>query len=430
MSNKFIYTLSECPSLEWPRTEVGANGEMYSEVINSNLTIPDGFIVSSVACTNYYENNRNINETVKSQILENIKCLETKLGKTFGSSENPLFLSVRTKSRFAVPGVMSAILYLGINESIAESVATESGNSLWIYDCYKTFIETYSVAVHGISPERFKEILENFKFTNGISSDANLSTQNIKSIIDLYKSEYRNKTGHDFPNEPSVQLFNAIKAGFDSWDNPEANEYREEYATPFATGVAITIQPMIYTTRDNECGSGTVYTRNPETGEKTISGKYYSGPNKKMFDISNTNVISDLFPTVYRQMKHIVDVVENHWHGIQKVDFAVQANTVYIIGVHNCKQTPYIAVKLACEYVEEGIMTEQQASYALSPKEIYELQKRDDLEEDFKIKFERVYGWAKANDEFGILARDLARLADAEKYKDTSVEFNAEDINF
>ena len=348
----------------------------------------------------------------------------------FGNVENPLLVSVRTRARGFMPNLMKTILYLGINDTIANSMAIKSGNAVWIYDCYKTFVQTYSVAVKGIPLENFENIEKNFKHTNGISCNRQFSADELKCIVDLFKAEYRTKTGTAFPDDPYVQLFNAIEGGFASWDNPEANTYRKENDIPFASGVAITIQSMIYTTRDSECGEGVVYTRCPESGEKTMAGHYCSGPQKDYYDLKTANEISDLFPAVYRQLKTIVDVVEKTWRTIEEIHFAVQSNTVYIMAIKRAQTTPYISVKLACDFVDEGLLTEHDAAHLLSPAEIHELKKQENLDPDFKSKFERVYGWAMANDDFGFLARELSRLEYADKDKDVSVEFNAEDINF
>lgn len=430
MNNKLVCSLNDIDALDAAWTYVGCLSEMYRGVVRANLTIPNGFTILKDASVSYYENNKNIEDAIRTQILDSIKELIGNHGEMFGNVENPLLISVRTRARGFMPNLMKTILYLGINDTIANSMAMQSGNAIWVYDCYKTFVQTYSVAVKGIPLENFENIEKNFKNTDGNSCDKQFDADELKCLVDLFKTEYKAKTGTTFPDDPYVQLFNAIEGGFASWDNPEANAYRRENDIPFASGVAITIQSMIYTTKDSECGEGVVYTRCPESGEKIMTGHYFSGPKKNLFNIDSTNKMFDLFPVIYRQIKNIVEIVEKEWLYINEIHFAVQANTVYIMNIKRPTLTPFIAVKLACDFVDEGLLTERDASYMVHPEQLYELKKQEDLDSEFKEKFERVYGWAVAYDEYDFLEREMSRLSFADKNEGVKIEFNAEDINF
>lgn len=430
MSTKFIYTLNECAMLNDAQYEVGADGEMLGEAIKANLPIADGFVITTNACTHYYENERSFSHEMRAQVFEYIDWLEQKLGQKMDFDQNPLLVAVRAKSRFSIPGLMDTVLYVGITDSIAETVATQSGDGRWIYSCYKMLIETYSAAVEGIPTERFKRITERFKADNGIVSDADLSVSDLKKLVGLYKQEYKNVTMHSFPTAGTTQLFNTIKAAFDSWDSLEANAYRKANDIPYAMGLAVAIQTMVCPIKNEECGAGTLYPRDPETGEKVLRGEYRSGPAQKIFDIREAGEMADRFPVVYRQLKDIAKKVDEHWLGTRKVDFAVQDNMVYVTKASYCNLSPVAMVMLACELVDQGVVSEQQAAYALTAKQIYELQTRRDLDEDFKVKFERVYGWAKAHDTHNFLERELTAAADVDKYNDVGVEFDPKDIDF
>ncbi len=371
--HKYVYLFSE-GNAEM-RNLLGGKGANLAEMTNIGLPVPQGFTITTEACTQYYEDGREINEEIQSQINEYITKMEEITGKKFGDKENPLLVSVRSGARASMPGMMDTILNLGLNEEVVETLAEKSGNPRWAYDCYRRFIQMYSDVVMEVGKKYFEELIDKMKEEKGVKLDVELTAEDLKELAEQFKAEYKAKIGSDFPSDPKEQLMGAVKAVFRSWDNPRANVYRRDNDIPYSWGTAVNVQSMAFGNMGDDCGTGVAFTRDPATGEKGLFGEFLT--NAQGEDVvagvrtpMHINEMEEKFPEAFKQFKEVCNTLENHYRDMQDMEFTVEHGKLYMLQTRNGKRTAQAALKIACDLVDEGMRTEEEAVLMIDPRNL------------------------------------------------------------
>ncbi len=373
MSRKWVYLFSEGDGSM--RELLGGKGANLAEMTKLGLPVPQGFTVSTEACTQYYEDGKQINAEIQEQILENIKKLEEIAGKKFGDSENPLLVSVRSGARASMPGMMDTILNLGLNETVVEVMAKKSGNARWAWDCYRRFIQMYSDVVMEVGKKYFEELIDEMKEKKGVTQDVDLTAEDLKELAMQFKAEYKSKIGADFPTDPIEQLMGAVKAVFRSWDNPRANVYRRDNDIPYSWGTAVNVQMMAFGNMGDDCGTGVAFTRDPATGEKKLMGEFLTNAQGEdvVAGVRTPMPIAQMeekFPAAYKQFVEVCATLENHYRDMQDMEFTVENEKLYMLQTRNGKRTAQAALKIACDLVDEGMRSEQEAVAMIDPRNL------------------------------------------------------------
>ena len=373
MSKKYCYLFTEGNANM--RELLGGKGANLAEMTNIGLPVPQGFTISTEACTQYYEDGRQINPDIMAEIEEYIVKMEGITGKKFGDKENPLLVSVRSGARASMPGMMDTILNLGLNEDVVETMAAKSGNARWAYDCYRRFIQMYSDVVMEVGKKYFEELIDKMKADRGVKQDVELTADDLKELAEQFKAEYKSKIGEDFPSNPKDQLMGAIKAVFRSWDNPRANVYRRDNDIPYSWGTAVNVQMMAFGNMGDDCGTGVAFTRDPATGEKKLMGEFLK--NAQGEDVvagvrtpMPITQMADEFPEAYEEFIKVCDILESHYHDMQDMEFTVENKKLYMLQCRNGKRTAPAALKIACDLVDEGMKTEQEAVLMIDPRNL------------------------------------------------------------
>ena len=371
--HKYVYLFSE-GNAEM-RNLLGGKGANLAEMTNIGLPVPQGFTITTEACTQYYEDGREINEEIQAQINEYITKMEEITGKKFGDKENPLLVSVRSGARASMPGMMDTILNLGLNEEVVETLAEKSGNPRWAYDCYRRFIQMYSDVVMEVGKKYFEELIDKMKEEKGVTLDVELTAEDLKELANQFKAEYKAKIGSDFPSDPKEQLMGAVKAVFRSWDNPRANVYRRDNDIPYSWGTAVNVQSMAFGNMGDDCGTGVAFTRDPATGEKGLFGEFLT--NAQGEDVvagvrtpMHINEMEEKFPEAFEQFKEVCNTLENHYRDMQDMEFTVEHGKLYMLQTRNGKRTAQAALKIACDLVDEGMRTEEEAVLMIDPRNL------------------------------------------------------------
>ena len=357
------------------RNQLGGKGANLAEMTNLGLPVPQGFTVTTEACTQYYNDGRTINDEIQAQINEAIIKLEDYTGKKFGDLENPLLVSVRSGARASMPGMMDTILNLGLNEEVVEVVAKKTGNERWARDCYRRFIQMYSDVVMEVGKKYFEELIDEMKEKRGVTQDIELTAADLKELANQFKAEYKSKIGADFPDDPKEQLMGAVKAVFRSWDNPRANIYRRDNDIPYSWGTAVNVQEMAFGNWSDESGTGVAFTRDPATGEKKLMGEFLINAQGEdvVAGVRTPQPISELekvMPEVYKQFTDVCKILENHYRDMQDMEFTIQDRKLYMLQTRNGKRTAQAALKIACDLVEEGMRTEEEAVAMIDPRNL------------------------------------------------------------
>ena len=357
------------------RNELGGKGANLAEMTNLGLPVPQGFTVTTEACTQYYNDGRTINDEIQAQINDAIVKLEEYTGKKFGDLENPLLVSVRSGARASMPGMMDTILNLGLNEEVVEVVAKKTGNERWARDCYRRFIQMYSDVVMEVGKKYFEELIDKMKEKRGVTQDIELTAADLKELANQFKAEYKSKIGSDFPDDPKEQLMGAVKAVFRSWDNPRANIYRRDNDIPYSWGTAVNVQEMAFGNWSDESGTGVAFTRDPATGEKKLMGEFLINAQGEdvVAGVRTPQPISELekvMPEVYKQFTDVCKILENHYRDMQDMEFTIQDRKLYMLQTRNGKRTAQAALKIACDLVEEGMRTEEEAVAMIDPRNL------------------------------------------------------------
>ena len=373
MSHKYVYLFSEGDGSM--RELLGGKGANLAEMTKLGLPVPQGFTISTEACTQYYEDGRQINDEIQAQIMEYVGKMEEITGKKFGDKENPLLVSVRSGARASMPGMMDTILNLGLNEEVVEVMAKKSGNPRWAYDCYRRFIQMYSDVVMEVGKKYFEELIDQMKEKRGVTQDTELTADDLKELAEQFKAEYKEKIGSDFPSDPKEQLMGAVKAVFRSWDNPRANVYRRMNEIPYSWGTAVNVQMMAFGNMGDDCGTGVAFTRSPSTGEKKLFGEFLTNAQGEdvVAGIRTPMPISQMaekFPEAFKQFQEVCNLLESHYHDMQDMEFTVENGKLYMLQTRNGKRTPAAAIKIACDLIDEGMKTEQEALLMLDPKQL------------------------------------------------------------
>ena len=371
--HKYVYLFSEGNA--GMRELLGGKGANLAEMTNIGLPVPQGFTITTEACTRYYEDGRQISPEIQAQIMEYIEKMEGITGKKFGDLENPLLVSVRSGARASMPGMMDTILNLGLNEDVVEVLAKKSGNPRWAWDCYRRFIQMYSEVVMEVGKKYFEQLIDKMKEERGITQDVELTADDLKELAAQFKAEYRAKLGQDFPTDPKEQLMGAIQAVFRSWDNPRANVYRRDNDIPYSWGTAVNVQAMAFGNMGDTSGTGVAFTRNPATGERKLFGEFLM--NAQGEDVvagirtpQTIDQLKEVMPEVYEQFVKICDILENHYHDMQDMEFTIEDRKLYMLQTRNGKRTPAAALKIACDLVDEGQITEEQAVAMIDPRSL------------------------------------------------------------
>ncbi len=371
MSHKYVYLFTEGNGSM--RELLGGKGANLAEMTKIGLPVPQGFTISTEACTQYYEDGRRINDSIKAEIMEYVEKMEAITGKKFGDKENPLLVSVRSGARASMPGMMDTILNLGLNEDVVEVMAAKSGNPRWAWDCYRRFIQMYSDVVMEVGKKYFEVLIDQMKEKKGVVQDVELTAEDLKELAGQFKAEYKAKLGTDFPTDPKEQLMGAIQAVFRSWDNPRANIYRRENDIPYSWGTAVNVQSMAFGNMGDDCGTGVAFTRNPATGEKKLFGEFLT--NAQGEDVvagvrtpMPISEMADKFPEAFAQFTEVCQILENHYHDMQDMEFTVENGKLYMLQTRNGKRTAPAALKIACDLVDEGMITEKQAVAMIDPR--------------------------------------------------------------
>ena len=357
------------------RNLLGGKGANLAEMTNIGLPVPQGFTITTEACTQYYEDGREINDEIRGQIEEYILKMEEITGKKFGDKENPLLVSVRSGARASMPGMMDTILNLGLNEEVVEVIARKSNNPRWAWDCYRRFIQMYSDVVMEVGKKYFEELIDKMKEKRGVKQDVDLTADDLKELACQFKSEYKSKIGKDFPDDPKEQLFGAIKAVFRSWDNPRANVYRRDNDIPYSWGTAVNVQSMAFGNMGDDCGTGVAFTRDPATGAKGLFGEFLTNAQGEdvVAGVRTPMHISEMeekFPEAFKQFKEVCEILENHYKDMQDMEFTVEAGKLYMLQTRNGKRTAQAALKIACDLVDEGMRTEEEAVAMIDPRNL------------------------------------------------------------
>ena len=373
MSKKYVYLFSEGDASM--RELLGGKGANLAEMTKLGLPVPQGFTISTEACTQYYEDGRKINDEIQAQIFEYIKKMEEITGKKFGDVENPLLVSVRSGARASMPGMMDTILNLGLNEQVVESIAAKSGNPRWAWDCYRRFIQMYSDVVMEVGKKYFEQLIDKMKADRGVTQDVELTADDLKELAEEFKAEYKEKIGSEFPTDPTEQLMGAIKAVFRSWDNPRANVYRRDNDIPYSWGTAVNVQMMAFGNMGDDCGTGVAFTRDPATGEKGLYGEFLT--NAQGEDVvagvrtpMKITEMADKFPEAFEQFKDVCQKLESHYRDMQDMEFTVEHGKLYMLQTRNGKRTAQASLKIACDLVDEGMRTEEEAVAMIDPRNL------------------------------------------------------------
>ena len=372
MANKYCYLFSEGNANM--RELLGGKGANLAEMTNIGLPVPQGFTITTEACTQYYEDG-GISDEIQAEINEYITKMEGITGKKFGDKENPLLVSVRSGARASMPGMMDTILNLGLNETVVNTIAEKSNNPRWAWDCYRRFIQMYSDVVMEVGKKYFEELIDKMKEEKGVTQDVELTAEDLKTLAGQFKAEYKAKIGVDFPDDPKEQLMGAIKAVFRSWDNPRANVYRRDNDIPFSWGTAVNVQSMAFGNMGDDCGTGVAFTRDPATGEKKLMGEFLT--NAQGEDVvagvrtpMPIQQMAETFPEAFAQFKEVCQTLENHYHDMQDMEFTVENKKLYMLQTRNGKRTAQAALKIACDLVDEGMKTEQEAVAMIDPRNL------------------------------------------------------------
>ena len=356
MANKWVYLFSEGNANM--RELLGGKGANLAEMTSLGLPVPQGFTITTEACTQYYEDGREINEEIQAQINEYIVKMEDITGKKFGDNENPLLVSVRSGARASMPGMMDTILNLGLNETVVNVIAEKSGNARWAWDCYRRFIQMYSDVVMEVGKKYFEELIDKMKADKGVTYDVELTADDLKELASQFKAEYKAKIGSDFPDDPKEQLMGAVKAVFRSWDNPRANVYRRDNDIPYSWGTAVNVQSMAFGNMGDDCGTGVAFTRDPATGEKKLMGEF-------LINAQGEDVVAGVrtpmpiakmaeeFPEAYAEFEKVCSTLENHYRDMQDMEFTVENKKLYMLQTRNGKRTAQAALKIACDLVAQ-----------------------------------------------------------------------------
>ena len=357
------------------RELLGGKGANLAEMTGLGLPVPQGFTITTEACTQYYEDGREINEEIQAQINEYIVKMEEITGKKFGDKENPLLVSVRSGARASMPGMMDTILNLGLNETVVNVIAEKSGNPRWAWDCYRRFIQMYSDVVMEVGKKYFEELIDQMKAKKGVTFDVELTAEDLKELASEFKAEYKEKIGADFPDDPKEQLMGAIKAVFRSWDNPRANVYRRDNDIPYSWGTAVNVQSMAFGNMGDDCGTGVAFTRDPATGEKKLMGEFLvNAQGEDVVAGVRTPMpiaeMADKFPEAFEQFKKVCETLENHYRDMQDMEFTVENKKLYMLQTRNGKRTAQAALKIACDLVDEGMRTEKEAVAMIDPRNL------------------------------------------------------------
>ena len=373
MSKKYVYLFSEGNAQM--RELLGGKGANLAEMTNLGLPVPQGFTISTEACTQYYEDGRKINDEIQAEIFENIKKMEEITGKKFGDIENPLLVSVRSGARASMPGMMDTILNLGLNEEVVEALANKSGNPRWAWDCYRRFIQMYSDVVMEVGKKYFEQLIDKMKEEKKVTQDVELTAEDLKELANQFKAEYKEKIGEDFPTNPTEQLMGAVKAVFRSWDNPRANVYRRDNDIPYSWGTAVNVQMMAFGNMGETSGTGVAFTRDPATGEKKLMGEFLM--NAQGEDVvagvrtpQKIDQLKEVMPEVYEQFLDICAKLENHYRDMQDMEFTIEDRKLYMLQTRNGKRTAQAALKIACDLVDEGMISEKEAVLMIDPRNL------------------------------------------------------------
>ena len=373
MAKKYCYLFTEGNAKM--RELLGGKGANLAEMTNIGLPVPQGFTISTEACTQYYEDGKQINPDIQAEIMEYIDKMEKICGKKFGDKENPLLVSVRSGARASMPGMMDTILNLGLNEEVVNVIATKSNNPRWAWDCYRRFIQMFSDVVMEVGKKYFEKLIDEMKEKKGVTLDVELDAEDLKTLANQFKAEYKKQLGKEFPNDPKEQLFEAIKAVFRSWDNPRANIYRMDHDIPYSWGTAVNVQMMAFGNMGDNCGTGVAFTRNPATGEKGLMGEFLT--NAQGEDVvagvrtpMPIAKMAEVFPEVYKQFQEVCKILENHYRDMQDMEFTVENEKLYMLQTRNGKRTAAAAIKIACDLIDEGMITEQEALMQIDAKSL------------------------------------------------------------
>ena len=371
MAHKYVYLFTEGDASM--REVLGGKGANLAEMTKIGLPVPQGFTISTEACTKYYEDGKQINESIQAEILENIEKMEKICGMKFGDKENPLLVSVRSGARASMPGMMDTILNLGLNEEVVNTISKKSGNPRWAWDCYRRFIQMFSDVVMEVGKKYFETLIDQMKEEKGVTQDIELTADDLKELANKFKAEYKNQLGKDFPDDPKEQLFEAIKAVFRSWDNPRANVYRMDHDIPYSWGTAVNVQMMAFGNMGETSGTGVAFTRNPATGEKGLMGEFLTNAQGEdvVAGVRTPMPIAqmkEVFPEVYEQFLKVCDILEDHYRDMQDMEFTIQDKKLYMLQTRNGKRTAAAAIRIACDLIDEGMITEEQALLQIDAK--------------------------------------------------------------
>ena len=373
MSQKYVYLFSE--GNKDMRNLLGGKGANLAEMTGLGLPVPQGFTITTEACTRYYEDGRKINDEIQAQIMEYIEKMEKITGKKFGDKENPLLVSVRSGARASMPGMMDTILNLGLNEDVVDAIAKKSGNPRWAWDCYRRFIQMYSDVVMEVGKKYFEQLIDKMKEEKGVQQDVDLTAEDLKTLAGQFKAEYKAKIGTDFPTDPKEQLMGAIEAVFRSWDNPRANVYRRDNDIPYSWGTAVNVQMMAFGNMGDDCGTGVAFTRDPATGEKGLFGEFLTNAQGEdvVAGVRTPMHISEMeqkFPEAFAQFKQVCKTLEEHYRDMQDMEFTVESGKLYMLQTRNGKRTAQAALKIACDLVDEGMIDKKQAVAMIDPRNL------------------------------------------------------------
>ena len=373
MSHKYVYLFSEGNATM--RELLGGKGANLAEMTGLGLPVPQGFTISTEACTQYYEDGRRINDDIQAQIMEYIDKMEAITGKKFGDKENPLLVSVRSGARASMPGMMDTILNLGLNEEVVAVMSAKSGNPRWAWDCYRRFIQMYSDVVMEVGKKYFEELIDKMKEEKGVTQDVDLTADDLQVLAGQFKAEYKSKIGKDFPSDPKEQLMGAVEAVFRSWDNPRANVYRRDNDIPYSWGTAVNVQMMAFGNMGDNCGTGVAFTRDPATGEPGLMGEFLTNAQGEdvVAGVRTPMPIAEMaekFPSAFAQFKEVCNILENHYHDMQDMEFTVEDGKLYMLQTRNGKRTAKAALKIACDLVAEGMIDKKQAVAMIDPRNL------------------------------------------------------------
>ena len=371
--HKYVYLFTEGNAKM--RELLGGKGANLAEMTNIGLPVPQGFTISTEACTQYYEDGRKINDEIQAQIMEHIEKMEAITGKKFGDLENPLLVSVRSGARASMPGMMDTILNLGLNEDVVNVIAEKSNNPRWAWDCYRRFIQMYSDVVMEVGKKYFEQLIDEMKEKKGVTQDVELNAEDLKELAGQFKAEYKSKIGSDFPDDPKEQLMGAIKAVFRSWDNPRANVYRRDNDIPYSWGTAVNVQAMAFGNMGDDCGTGVAFTRDPATGEKHLMGEFLTNAQGEdvVAGVRTPMPIAQMaekFPEAFEQFQKVCKLLEDHYRDMQDMEFTVEHGKLYMLQTRNGKRTAKAALKIACDLVDEGMISEQEAVMMIDPRNL------------------------------------------------------------